>query len=77
MLLYQSLQVLVEGRTNAVEMPTVNGKSGKSLKEILLRVDTCDGGGRPVYISCYESLRTLGFCDRLSYGYLLLGTHAH
>ncbi|KAK3170726.1 hypothetical protein OEA41_002808 [Lepraria neglecta] len=37
---YHSLQVLVEGRTNTVEMPPIQGKSITSLKALMLRVDT-------------------------------------
>ena len=45
---YHSLQVLVEGRTNTVEMPSIQGKSIASLEALMLRVDTSEEGGRPV-----------------------------
>lgn len=74
---YHSLQVLVEGRTNTVEMPSIQGKSIASLEALMLRVDTSEEGGRPVHISCYLFLRILGHCAGFSYGELMLGAHAH
>ena len=76
-IVYDSLQGLVEGRTNAVEMPPIQGENITSLEALVLRVDTWEGGGRPVYISCYKFLRILGHCAGFSYGELMLGAHAH
>lgn len=75
--IYHSLQNLAEGRTNTVEMPSIQGKSVTSLESLMIRVDTWEGGGRPVYISCHKFLRILGHCAGFSYGELLLGAHAH
>ena len=75
--IYHTLQTLVDGRTNTVEMPFIQGKNVTSLESLMIRVDTWEGGGRPVYISCQKFLRILGHCAGFSYGELLLGAHAN
>ena len=74
---YHSLRTFVEGRTNAVEMPSIEGLNVTTLEELMLRVDTWEGGGRPVYISVYKFLRIIGHFVGFSYGELMLGAHAH
>ena len=76
-LAYHSLRTFVEGRTNAVEMPSIEGSSITTLEELMLRVDTWENGGCPVCISVYKFLRIIGHCVGFSYGELMLGVYAH
>ena len=72
---YESLEIFVTGKTNAVEMPDILGKPWTELEDVFVRADTWVDGGRPVDISCSLFIRILGHCVGYSYGELMAGAH--
>ena len=68
---YHSLRTFVKDRTDAVKMPSIEGLNIRTLEELMLRVETWEVGGGPVYISVYKFLGIIGLLRRI----LLWGTH--
>ena len=73
---YFELRDVIKGRTNSAELPDIRGRF-HSLESLLVRADTWETGGYPVYIKCSTFLAVLGYAVGYSYGELMMAAHCH
>lgn len=73
--LYSEMRLFLLDKTNEIEMPDITGKNWVDLKEIDVRVDTWEGGGRPVFTTCSKFIQVIGYCANHTYGQLMAGAH--
>ena len=73
---YFHLMDVIKGRTNCVELPDIRGRF-HTLESLLIRADTWEGGGYPVYIKSSTFLAVLGYAVGYSYGELMMAAHRH
>jgi hypothetical protein len=73
--IYSEMRLFLLDKTNEIGMPEITGKEWPDLKKLDLRVDTWEGGGRPVFMTCSTFVQVIGYCANYTYGQLMAGAH--